>query len=231
MPSSHKSSVSGACLNAVSGVLDAVSSMAHSQGQTRKRKTSSSSAGLTSSTPRRNRLNSTSNRSIRFPASGAEVDPTAVFREITAGTSFERDEAMQGHLKVFADAFLNVAKTPEGQTMLFSLEGVGRGIKDRNGFVDSVKMMFRLAKKVGANPMVQFGLFLGFLGVITALVAHFGPVGLVGAGLQQVSHLLHDARNKSSPGDAARLLDDLHNGFDAAVPRRLGRYRLLLQRE
>ncbi len=100
------------------------------------------------------------------------------------GTSFEHDERMQGHLKVFADSFLNVAGTPEGQTMLYSLEGVGRAIRDRNGFVDSVKMMFRLAKKVGSNPMVQFGLFLGLLGVITALVAHLGPVGLVGAGLQ-----------------------------------------------
>ena len=29
---------------------------------------------------------------VRFPASGAQVDPTAIFREITAGTSFEHDE-------------------------------------------------------------------------------------------------------------------------------------------
>ncbi len=129
---------------------------------------------------------SSARRRISFPGSGATVDPTAIFREITAGTSFENDEKMQGHLRVFADSFLNVARTAEGQTMLFSLEGVGRAIRDRNGFVDSVKMMFRLAKKVGANPMVQFGLFMGFLGVITALVAHFGPVGLVGVGLQTV---------------------------------------------
>ena len=38
---------------------------------------------------------------IRFPDCGAVVDPTAIFRDITQGTSFENDEAMQGHLKVF----------------------------------------------------------------------------------------------------------------------------------
>jgi hypothetical protein len=73
--------------------------------------------------------------------------------------------------------------------MLYSLEGVGRSIKDKNGFVDTVKIMLKLAKKLGANPMVQFGLFLGFVGVITALVAHFGPSALAGTGLQVIIHL------------------------------------------
>ena len=53
------------------------------------------------SVEKRSRKVEVKNKSIRFPSSGASVDPTAIFRDITRGTSFEHDEAMQGHLKVF----------------------------------------------------------------------------------------------------------------------------------
>ncbi len=128
---------------------------------------------------------------VTFPESGAVLDPTAIFREITAGTTFEHDEQMQAHLRGFADAFVDVAATSQGKVMLASLEGVGRAIKDQNGFVDSVRMMFRLASRVGSNPMVQFGLFLGLIGTVTGLVAHFGPAGLVGSGLQLILRRLY----------------------------------------
>jgi len=128
---------------------------------------------------------------IRLPSSGTRVDPTSVFKDITRGTSFENDPAMRGHLDGFAKAFLSVARTEQGQEMLFSLEGIGKAIKDRNGFVDTVTMMFRLAQKVGSDPMVQFGLFLGLVGVVLALVAHFGPVGLASCGIQQVMRSLY----------------------------------------
>jgi hypothetical protein len=58
---------------------------------------------------------------LTFADCGAVIDPSAVFREITAGTSFEKDKKMQGHLNEFAKAFLQVAKTSEGNRAL-SLE-------------------------------------------------------------------------------------------------------------
>jgi len=135
-----------------------------------------------------NLLNDTT---IRLPGSGTKVDPAAIFKDITKGTSFENDPRMRGHLNGFTKAFLNVAGTQEGQQMLLSLEGIGKAVKDQNGFIDTITMMFRLAQKIGSDPMVQFGLFLGLIGVIVALVAHFGPVGLASCGIRQVMRSLY----------------------------------------
>jgi len=128
---------------------------------------------------------------IRLPGSGTRVDPASIFKDITKGTSFEADPRMRAHLDGFANAFLNVAGTAEGQQMLYSLEGIGKAVKDRNGFIDTITMMFRLAQKIGSDPMVQFGLFLGLIGVVVALVAHFGPVGLASCGIRQVMRSLY----------------------------------------
>lgn len=141
------------------------------------------------------------------------VDPTGVFRDIARGTSFENDPAMQRHLDDFALAFVNVAGTQEGVQMLQSLEGIGKSIKDRNGFIDSVTMMFRLAQKIGSDPMVQFGLFLGLVGVVVALVAHFGPVGLVSTGLSQVMRRLYTMIFASALGPLVKGTRSAIRGF------------------
>ena len=156
------------------------------------------SFGRKTSTPRHHRaINSgpaddiLNDTTVVMPKSGLSIDPTSIFREIVRGTSFENDPAMTEHLNVFADAFHNVARTKQGEQMLNALEGIGMAVKDSNGFVDSITVMFRLAQKIGSDPMVQFGLFVGLIGVVVAVVAHFGPVGLASTGLKKMMRSLY----------------------------------------
>ena len=48
----------------------------------------------------------------------SQIDPTRIFREITAGTSFEKDPEMQKHLNGFAGSFLKVVQTKDGEDMI-----------------------------------------------------------------------------------------------------------------
>ena len=54
------------------------------------------------------------------------------------------------------------------------------------GFFDGVKVCFRLVKKIAKNPWTQFGLFLGLVGLLVALVSEFGIVAVLGNAFAQV---------------------------------------------
>merc|ERR1712059_231885 len=97
--------------------------------------------------------------------SGLTIDPISSVTDLLAGTSFSQDKVAQEHLKSLGDAFHDIWKTKEGQTMLAAMEGLAGQIKSESNFKDAVKVCFRLAKKITGNPWVQFGLFIGLFGV------------------------------------------------------------------
>merc|ERR1712059_178598 len=106
--------------------------------------------------------------------SGLTIDPISSVTDLLAGTSFSQDKVAQDHLKSLGDAFHEIGKTKEGQTMLAAMEGLAGQIKSESNFKDAVKVCFRLAKKITGNPWGQFGLFIGLFGLLVALIGQFG---------------------------------------------------------
>ena len=122
--------------------------------------------------------------------SGLTIDPIAEFNQLLAGTSFEKNEEVQKHLKSLGVAFHGISGTPEGQKLIKAAEGFGKSIKDEAGFKDAVKVLFRLAKKISDNPWVQFGIFIGLFGLLFALVAAVGPEALLGITVKAIAREL-----------------------------------------
>merc|ERR1711881_666667 len=117
-------------------------------------------------------------------------NPFDSFNDLLAGTSFQQDKVTQGHLESLGGAFHEISKTDEGQVLLTAMEGLAKRIKTDVSFKDAVKVCFRLAKKITSNPWVQFGMFIGLFGLLVALIAHFGSLGMfiLSSALMPISH-------------------------------------------
>lgn len=112
----------------------------------------------------------------KFPETGgASVYSNTVFLEITRATDFEDDIEMQKHLDMFSNTFITMIETENGTFALQSLEGVVKSITDKDTFVSAVKLASQIVQKLDIDSTERFGLFLGCIGIIVALVSHPGP--------------------------------------------------------
>ncbi len=59
--------------------------------------------------------------------------------------------------------------------MLYSLEGIGKAVRDKRNFGDSVRILLKLARKVWTGHFVQGGLLIGLVGLVIAVLTQLGP--------------------------------------------------------
>ena len=109
-----------------------------------------------------------------------------VFLEITRGTDFEDDTEMQKHLDMFSNTFINMIETENGTFVLQSLEEVVKSVTDKDTFVSAIKLASEMVQKLDIDSTERFGLFLGCIGIIIALVSHPGPSTSVSTELKNI---------------------------------------------
>ena len=116
--------------------------------------------------------------------SGVKINPMGNFKELLVGTSYEHNKGVQDNLQQLSNAFVYIGESEEGKDMMTRLEELCSKVKSEGGLFHAFKVAWRLAKFICEDPWIQFGLFLGIIGIIIALLAHFGFnwLGLPGLG-------------------------------------------------
>ena len=105
----------------------------------------------------------------------ATVYSNTIFLDITRGTDFEEDESMKKCLDQLSETFVDLIETEHGTSILGSLEGSVKLIKDKQSFVTAIQYASQLVQKLDIGSEERFSLFLGCIGIIIALVSHPGP--------------------------------------------------------
>ena len=116
----------------------------------------------------------------------ASVYSNTIFLDVAKGSDFEDDVEMQNHLDMLSNTFMNMIETENGRVVLQSLEGVVKLIKDKHTFVSAIQLTSQIVQKLDIDSRERFGLFLGCIGIIIALVSHPGPATPVSTELESI---------------------------------------------
>ena len=122
----------------------------------------------------------------RISDPGATVYSNTIFLDIARGTDFEEDARMKNYLDQLSKTFVDLIETEHGTSVLGSLEGSVKLIKDKESFVTAIQYASQLVQKLDIGPKERFSLFLGCIGIIIALVSHPGPATKISNELENV---------------------------------------------